>query len=132
MRNAHDQKGYWRVSPIVDGYAIHVMLPTSELKAYMRYLADSPMTDPHMSLSHPNLINEINEYGVQYPISVHTDGTHAIIDDGKHRVRAAEGLGISDLPVIVTRKPQFPPAAHAAWMRNPVGTSLRQYLDHAQ
>lgn len=98
MRNAHDQKGYWRVSPIVDGYAIHVMLPTSELKAYMRYLADSPMTDPHMSLSHPNLINEINEYGVQYPISVHTDGTHAIIDDGKHRVRAAGALASATCP----------------------------------
>lgn len=99
-------------------------LPVSELKGYMNYLGGSSLTDPAYS-SFPDLTNHIQQHGIQSPIWIKTDGQHAYIQDGKHRIRAAEQLGMDTAPVTVERVP----SVSQKWMKNPVGSGLGGMLN---
>src|ERR1700752_3636109 len=49
----------------------------------------------------PSLENDIAENGILLPISIYTNGLHALIGDGSHRVRIAMKLGLEKVPVQV-------------------------------
>jgi hypothetical protein len=66
--------------------------------------------------------------GIHFPVQINTDGVHARIDDGHHRVTVAQQDGLNGVPVMVMpvdkyffsgKKPGFAP---------PVGGGLKAYL----
>lgn len=97
-----------------------ILVPVDELKGYMSYLLDSSLSDPELS-SFPDLTQHIRQHGIQRPVWVRTDGDHAIIEDGKHRVRAADQLGIPFVPAVITRDER---PFTQGWMKNPLGDVL--------
>jgi hypothetical protein len=44
----------------------------------------------------------IGDQGIRQPLRISTDGTHALLHEGNHRLHAARRLGLTHLPVQVT------------------------------
>jgi ParB-like nuclease domain len=49
----------------------------------------------------PPLEADIREKGILFPLTIYTNGQHALIGDGNHRVRIAIKLGLEKVPVQV-------------------------------
>lgn len=49
----------------------------------------------------PDLKDSITQNGIQRPLAIHTDGDHAVLADGHHRLMAAQELGLHEVPVQV-------------------------------
>lgn len=70
----------------------HLMLPTEIAHHYREY--DRPYDE--------GLGRVIADQGIRQPLRISTDGTHAIMHEGNHRLEVAKRLGISHVPVQVT------------------------------
>jgi hypothetical protein len=74
----------------------HLMLPTDIAHHYREY--DRPADDENTRM----LTRVIADQGIRQPLKISTDGTHAVLHEGNHRVNVARQLGISHVPVQVT------------------------------
>jgi hypothetical protein len=74
----------------------HLMLPTDIAHHYREY--DRPVDDENTRM----LTRVIADQGIRQPLKISTDGTHAVLHEGNHRVNVARQLGISHVPVQVT------------------------------
>ena len=70
----------------------HLMLPTEVAHHYREY--DRPYDDV--------LGRVIGDQGIRQPLRISTDGTHATLHEGNHRLEVARRMGISHVPVQVT------------------------------
>ena len=73
----------------------HLMLPTDIAHHYREY--DRPVDDENTAM----LTRVIADQGIRQPLKISTDGTHAILHEGNHRVTVARQLGMSHVPVQV-------------------------------
>lgn len=73
----------------------HLMLPTDIAHHYREY--DRPVDDENTQM----LKRVIGDQGIRQPLKISTDGTHAILHEGNHRVNVARQLGMSHVPVQV-------------------------------
>jgi len=74
----------------------HLMLPTDIAHHYREY--DRPVDDENTAM----LTRVIADQGIRQPLRISTDGTHAILHEGNHRLTVARQLGMSHVPVQVT------------------------------
>ena len=74
----------------------HLMLPTDIAHHYREY--DRPVDDENTAM----LTRVIADQGIRQPLKISTDGTHAILHEGNHRLTVARQLGMSHVPVQVT------------------------------
>lgn len=74
----------------------HLMLPTDIAHHYREY--DRPVDDENTAM----LTRVIADQGIRQPLRISTDGTHAILHEGNHRLSVARQLGMSHVPVQVT------------------------------
>ena len=79
-------------------------LPVEELQGYAS--PDHPYDPDHFQLKYDRF-REHNNHTL-HPLVISTDGTHAVIDNGHHRVWAAKSRGIRELPVnVMHRDPDY-------------------------
>jgi hypothetical protein len=68
------------------------MLPVAVAHHYREY--DRP---------HDDVLGQvIAEQGIRQPLRISTDGTHATLHEGNHRLEVAKRLGLTHVPVQVT------------------------------
>ena len=79
-----------------EGLVPHLMLPTDIAHHYREY--DRPVDDENTAM----LTRVIADQGIRQPLRISTDGTHAILHEGNHRLTVARQLGMSHVPVQVT------------------------------
>lgn len=79
-----------------DSLKPHLMLPTDIARHYREH--DRPVDDENTRM----LTRVIADQGIRQPLRISTDGTHAILHEGNHRVTVARQLGMSHVPVQVT------------------------------
>jgi hypothetical protein len=77
-----------------DGLTPHLMMPTDAVHHYREY--DRPY-DANTQM----LERVIRDQGIRQPLKISTDGTHAMLIEGNHRLAVAKKLGIKQLPVQV-------------------------------
>lgn len=77
----------------------HLHLPVDVLDHYKEH--DRDLDDPQTQA----LAHVIATEGVRSPVQISTDGTHALMHEGNHRLAIAKQLGITHLPVKVTMEP---------------------------
>lgn len=92
--NAKEQNAY-RQTPD-DSSTAHLWLPTHVLDHYREH-----DREPSEALQ-----DSIFREGVKQPVRISTDGTHALLHEGNHRLAAAKSQGIRHLPVQVTLDPE--------------------------
>ncbi len=73
----------------------HLMLPTDVAHHYREY--DRPVDDENTQM----LRRVIADQGIRQPLRISTDGTHAMLIEGNHRINVARSLGMSHVPVQV-------------------------------
>lgn len=57
-----------------------------------------------------NLMHDIGDRGIHSPLTIYTDGQHGFLGDGRHRLDAAQRMGLDTVPVHVkstTHQPDF-------------------------
>lgn len=74
----------------------HLMLPTDIAHHYREY--NRPVDDENTAM----LTRVIADQGIRQPLRISTDGTHAILHEGNHRLTVARQLGMSHVPIQVT------------------------------
>lgn len=72
----------------------NLWLPTSVAFHYREYDRAGGAVD--------ELTEQIAQQGILTPLRISTDGEYAVVHEGNHRLQAAQRLGISEVPVIVT------------------------------
>jgi len=77
-----------------DSLKPHLMLPTDIAHHYREY--DRPDNENTQMLK-----RVIADQGIRQPLKISTDGTHALMIEGNHRLNVARQLGISHVPVQV-------------------------------
>jgi glutaredoxin-like protein NrdH len=101
--NGHEaeshQPDYWYANPGVD--PVH-HIPTDEAWEYR--VSSPPDHDwGDKGFSTQSLTEDVRQNGIKYPIEIVTDGTHAHVDNGHHRLDAARAAGLSHVPAYVTK-----------------------------
>lgn len=77
-----------------DSLKPHLMLPTDIAHHYREY--DRPDDENTQMLK-----RVIADQGIRQPLKISTDGTHAVMIEGNHRLNVARQLGMSHVPVQV-------------------------------
>lgn len=77
-----------------DSLKPHLMLPTDIAHHYREY--DRPDDENTQMLK-----RVIGDQGIRQPLKISTDGTHAMMIEGNHRLNVARQLGLSHVPVQV-------------------------------
>ncbi len=77
-----------------DSLKPHLMLPTEVAHHYREY--DRPRDENTRMLE-----RVIGDQGIRQPLRISTDGSHAMLIEGNHRINVAHRLGISHVPVQV-------------------------------
>lgn len=78
-----------------DNLKPHLMLPLDAAHHYREY--DRPQDDENMQV----LRRVIGDQGIREPLKISTDGSHAMLIEGNHRINVARQLGMSHVPVRV-------------------------------
>jgi len=99
----------------------HLSMPTEAIRYYSQ-------GTPFREDDAPGLDDDIRANGIQDPVNIVTDGSHAFLTNGHHRMESAERLGLSHVPVWVRKvSPEFMDSL--AWGRNnPVEKHLGKWF----
>ena len=77
-------------------HTAHIMMPTKLADYYKEYDRDTEDEQSQV------LERAIREHGkIRQPMLISTDGTHALLHEGNHRLALAKKLGISHVPIRV-------------------------------
>ena len=114
-------------SSVIPGYdedwsSVHLDLSPEELLSYGK---DDNTWDKE---SLPTLAEDIAQNGVREPVILGSSGTHALLDDGHHRARAAQMAGINSVPVHLEYDRWLGDAEEEEGGGKPLGEGLRAWL----
>lgn len=105
-----------------------VHLPTDEVWQYRQFNPGwGPAGVGDDGWSKGKVKKHIAKNGIQDPITVSTNGTHGLVEDGHHRLAIAKELGMSHVPVNIQHvdMPTYSPFGQTF---NMVGKGLRNHL----
>lgn len=91
------EKYYKGCQSCEDKYTPHMMMPTRIADYYKEYDRD---TEEAQSRALEKVIREHGK--IRQPLLISTDGTHAIMHEGNHRLALAKKLGMSHVPIRVS------------------------------
>lgn len=116
-----DLEAAWSEEP----HPFHVNLPVNEVA---KYANPDNIYDRE---GYRRLHDDVARSGeIRSPIVIETDGRRGWIDDGHHRLRVAQELGLDQVPVSVRRmaRDDYPWASGGKWVPGELGAGLSDFI----